>query len=121
MAATKITTRSPNSSVAMRGLWLRPPRHARPPPAVTVAQPLEREVIQWDEYTGHLESPESVNVAARVSGLLLDAPFTEGALVNKGDLLFVIDERPFKADLDAKQAMVQKDEAQVALARTNFQ
>src|SRR4051812_30700739 len=63
---------------------------APPPPAVTVAKPLEREVIQWDEYTGHLEAPNAENVAARVSGLLVDAPFQEGALVNKGDLLFVI-------------------------------
>lgn len=93
---------------------------APPPAAVTVAQPIEREVIQWDEYTGHLESPETQTVAARVSGLIVSAPFVEGSLVKKGDLLYAIDERPFRADLDAKIATVQKDDAQVSLARTNF-
>ena len=81
---------------------------APPPPAVTVAHPFQREVIEWDTYTGHLEAPESVNVVARVSGLIMDTPFVEGAIVKKGDVLFVIDDRPFKADLDAKLADQQK-------------
>src|SRR5947209_6490209 len=71
---------------------------APPPPAVTVSHPISREVIEWDEYTGHLESPESVNVEARVSGLILEAPFVEGSIVEKGKLLFVIDPGPFRAD-----------------------
>lgn len=82
---------------------------------MTVSQPLQREVIDWDEYTGHLQSPETANVAARVSGFIEQAPFKEGALVHKGDLLFLIDDRPFKADLDNRQATVAKDEAQLRL------
>ena len=95
---------------------------AGPPPsaAVTVAVPLEREVVEWDTYTGYLESPESVNVAARVSGMVVDTPFVEGSIVKKGQLLFVIDERPFKADLDLKIADQEKAEAQLAIAKLNF-
>jgi RND family efflux transporter MFP subunit len=87
---------------------------------VTVAHPVQKEVIEWDTYTGHLEAPESVNVAARVSGLIVGAPFAEGSIVKKGDPLFVIDERPFKADLDAKLADQQKAEALQALAKVTY-
>jgi membrane fusion protein, multidrug efflux system len=93
---------------------------APPPPAVTVAHPVQKEVVEWDTYTGYLEAPESVNVAARVSGLITDVPFVEGSIVKKGDLLFVIDDRPFKADLDAKVADQQKAEAQLALDIITF-
>ena len=91
-----------------------------PPPAVTVTEPLEREVTDWDEYTGHLQSPQAANVAARISGFITDTPFKEGSLVRKGDVLFVIDERPFKADLDNKRATVTKDEAQVTLTKAQL-
>jgi RND family efflux transporter MFP subunit len=100
-------------------------KSAPPPPAapvsVTVANPVQREVVEWDTYTGYLEAPQSVNVAARVSGLIMDEPFTEGAIVKKGDVLFVIDDRPFKADLDAKLADQAKDEAQLAIDEVNLQ
>jgi RND family efflux transporter MFP subunit len=98
----------------------KPPEAQAPPPAVTVAHPVQKEVVEWDTYTGHLEAPESVNVAARVSGLIVETPFAEGAIIKKGDLLFVIDDRPFKADLDAKLADQQKAEAQQAIAKVTF-
>ena len=86
------------------------------PPAVTVSRPVQREVRDWDEYAGHLQSPETANIQARVSGFIEEAPFHEGALVKKGDVLYVIDARPFKADLDNKKAAVAKDNAQLTLA-----
>ena len=96
----------------------RPAPGPAPPPAVVgVSLPIQREVIDWDEYTGHLESPETVNVSARVSGFIEKTPFKEGALVHKGEVLFVIDDRPFKADLENKRALVAKDEAQTALTQ----
>ena len=58
-----------------------------------------------------MQSPEVANVTARVSGFIVEVPFKEGALVKQGDVLFVMDDRPFKADLDNKIAQVQKDEA----------
>ena len=84
-----------------------------PPPEVTVARPIPREVIEWDEYTGRLDAVDVVNVQARVSGLIVSAPFQEGAIVKRGDLLFEIDVRPFQADLDSKLAAVAQDEAQL--------
>jgi multidrug efflux pump subunit AcrA (membrane-fusion protein) len=64
-----------------------------PLPAVTVVRPIQREVIEWDEYTGHLEAVESVEVRARVSGLIVAAPFREGTIVTQGELLVEIDVR----------------------------
>ena len=87
-----------------------------PPAAVTVSHPLRREVIEWDEYTGHLEAPETVNLQARVSGFVEQAPFQEGAVVQKDAVLYVIDDRPFKADLKSKVADVAKAKSQADLA-----
>ena len=91
-----------------------------PPPPVTVSKPAQKEVVEWDEYTGHLESPEMVNLIARVSGLIVSAPFQEGALVKEGTPLFQIDPSPFQADYDSKQADVAKAESMVGLADVNF-
>ena len=85
-----------------------------------MAHPLERDVVEWDVYTGHLEAPQVANVAARVSGLIVEMPFEEGAIVKRGDVLAVIDDRPFKADLDLKQADQQKAESALALANITF-
>ena len=93
---------------------------APPPAPVTVAHPVQKQVTEWDTYTGHLEAPQAANVAARVSGLITEAPFEEGAIVKKGDLLFVIDDRPYKADLDAKLADEQRVEAQLLIAKLNY-
>ena len=97
-----------------------PPPPAPPPAAVTVSRPLQREVIEWDEYTGRLEPVESVDVRARVSGLIESAPFKEGSVVKKGDMLFVIDVRPFRADLGSKIADVAKAKAQLEQATSDF-
>jgi RND family efflux transporter MFP subunit len=98
-----------------------PQQAAAPPPApVTVGHPISRDVVEWDTYTGYLESPESVNVAARVSGQIVEAPFVEGSIVKKGDILYVIDKAPFKADLDARIADEQKAEAAEANAKLTY-
>jgi len=73
---------------------------APPPPTVSVLQPVAREVIEWDEYTGRLESPETVEIRARVSGYLDKVHFKEGKEVRKGDLLITIDRRPYQAEFD---------------------
>ena len=89
---------------------------AMPPPAVTVAFPIEREVTDWDEYTGRLDAAETVEVRARVSGFLDSAPFQEGSLVKAGALLFVIDPRPFQAEVDRASADVSRAQAQLQRA-----
>jgi RND family efflux transporter MFP subunit len=93
---------------------------APPTPAVTVAAPVQREVIEWDEYTGRLEAVETVEVRARVSGFIEKADFEEGALVKAGDPLFVIDPRPFDAELAKARAEVSRAQAQLAFATNEF-
>jgi RND family efflux transporter MFP subunit len=75
-----------------------------PPPKVTVSQPTSREVVEWEEYTGRLEAVESVEVRARVNGYLQSIHFKNGATVKQGDLLFVIDPRPYQAELERAKA-----------------
>lgn len=94
---------------------------APPPPAkVTVVKPIEKEIIEWDEYTGRLRAPESVEIRPRVSGYLDSINFTDGQMVKKGDLLFVIDPRPYQAELDRAQAALTQAQAQLQLAKTDF-
>ena len=77
---------------------------APPPPEVDVAKPVVREVTEWDEYTGRLAAIDTVEVRPRVSGFLDSVHFKEGQIVKKGDLLFVIDPRPFRAVMAAAEA-----------------
>jgi RND family efflux transporter MFP subunit len=77
---------------------------APPPPAVTVANPIEKVVTEWDEYTGRFQAVDTVDVRARISGVLDEVKFKDGATVKKGDLLFVIDSRPFERVLDREKA-----------------
>src|SRR3954470_10747168 len=65
------------------------------PPTVVVSQPVQREVVEWDEYTGRFDAVETVEIRARVSGHLTEVRFKDGQRVKQGDLLFVIDQRPF--------------------------
>jgi RND family efflux transporter MFP subunit len=94
---------------------------ASPPPAVTVAKPLAKTVTDWDEYTGRLEAVEMVEVRARVSGYLQSVNFKDGAIVNKGDLLFVIDPRPYQAVLNQAKAEVTRNRVRLDLARNNVE
>ena len=68
-----------------------------PPPPVTVAQPVKRTITDWDEFTGRFEAIEEVQVRARVGGFIDRVEFKDGAIVQAGDLLYVIDPRPFEA------------------------
>lgn len=67
-----------------------------PPPAVTVAHPLQKPVVDWDEFTGRFEAVDTVALRARVSGYITEVHFADGQIVKRGDLLFVIDPRLFE-------------------------
>lgn len=84
------------------------------PPEVDVAQPLKKTITDWDEYTGRFEALETVQVRARVTGHLREIKFKDGQIVKKGDILFVIDPRPF-------QYAVQRADAQFALAKKELE
>jgi RND family efflux transporter MFP subunit len=88
-----------------------------PPPKVTVARPLAKEIVEWDEYTGRLQALEAVEVRPRVSGYLDSIAFADGAIVKEGDLLFVIDPRPYEATLKRAQAEVVLAQSRLAEAK----
>src|SRR5438105_1247872 len=87
-----------------------------PTPAVTANQPVQKEIVEWDEYPGRLEATEMVEVRARVTGYLQEIHFKDGAEVKKRDLLFVIDPRPYQAELDRAQADLVQAETRLELA-----
>ena len=101
------------------GFWQTGPatQAAPPAPAVTVAKPLVRDMQEWSDFTGQFEARESVEVRARVSGYLESVNFTDGQIVKKGDLLFVIEPRPFELALETSKAQLAQTEAQVQLAQ----
>jgi RND family efflux transporter MFP subunit len=88
---------------------------APPAPPVTVATPLAKRVTTWDEFTGRFEASEQVDVRARVSGFVESVHFRDGDLVKSGDLLFTVDQRPYKLAVDAARAEVARAKAQVDL------
>ena len=88
-----------------------------PPPKVTVAQPLEQEVTDYLEFTGTTRAFKEAEVRARVSGYLESMHFTPGTMVEKGDLLFVIDPREYEAQVHAAEAELESAKAQLQRAR----
>lgn len=93
---------------------------APPPPSVAVAHPVVQMVVEWDEYTGRLAAIESVEVRPRVGGYLQSVHFADGALVQAGDLLFVIDPRPYEAVLARTRADLALADARLDLARKDL-
>ena len=106
--------------LALTGCRKAPPAQQQGPLPVNVITAVEKEVTEWDEFTGRIEAVESVDVRPRVSGYITEIHFKAGAVVNKGDLLFVIDPRPYQADLDRATANFEQAEAQVKLAQIDF-
>ena len=92
------------------------PSAAPPPTAVTVAPVLQRDVAEWDEFSGRLEAVDQVQIRPRVSGYIKRLTFTEGREVRKGEVLFEIDPRPYQADLDRAQAQLEQARTAADLA-----
>jgi RND family efflux transporter MFP subunit len=91
---------------------------AMPPPQVTVAQVVSRPVTEFDEFTGRFEAIDRVEIRPRVSGYISSVNFTEGSEVKKGDVLFVIDQRPYAAELKHAQAQLAQAKSAQALAKS---
>jgi RND family efflux transporter MFP subunit len=91
-----------------------------PPPTVTVAKPVERTVVDQDEYVGRFVAVDSVEIRSRVSGYLTQIRFTDGQMVKKGDLLFVIDHRPFQIVLEQMRANLAQARANLAFTEADL-
>jgi multidrug efflux system membrane fusion protein len=87
---------------------------------VPVSHPAQRQVTEYVEYTGRADAIETVGIKARATGYLKRAPFTEGAEVKKGDLLFEIDPAPYEAQLAQAEAQVRVAEANLVLAQASY-
>ena len=94
---------------------------APPAPPVTVARPLQKAITEWDEYTGRFTALESVEIRARVSGFIDSVKFNEGQMVKQGDLLFVIDQRPYKLAVEQAKADVERAKAKLEIASLDVQ
>ncbi len=110
-------------AVALAGCGEQSPRQAAaatPPPAVTVAQPVRRTVTDWDEFTGRFDAVDEVQVRARVGGFVTSVEFQDGAIVHSGDLLYVIDSRPFEAVAEQAEGQLADARAKVELAKRDL-
>jgi membrane fusion protein, multidrug efflux system len=94
---------------------------APPLQAVTVAPVPEREISDWDEFTGRLEAVDQVEIRPRVSGYIQRVTFTEGREVRKGEVLFEIDPRPYQAELARAQAELDRAKSAASLAASDVQ
>jgi multidrug efflux system membrane fusion protein len=94
---------------------------APPAPPVTTAAPLSRSVAQWDEHTARIEPSARVEVRPRVSGQVAQVHFQDGTLVRAGDLLFTLDQRPFRIAVESAQAEAARAEARLTLAEQQVQ
>jgi membrane fusion protein, multidrug efflux system len=89
---------------------------APPPPSVTVSPPLEKTITEWDEYTGRFVAVAAVEVRARVSGFIDSIKFVDGQIVKQGDLLFVIDPRPYTIAVEVAKGDLERARAKLEIA-----
>jgi RND family efflux transporter MFP subunit len=92
------------------------PAAAAPAPSVSVATVLSRQISDFDEFTGRFEAVERVEIRPRVTGYISSVNFVQGREVNRGEVLFVIDPRPYEADLKHAQAQLEQARSQLTLA-----
>src|SRR5438034_5103015 len=105
-------------ALTLSGCGEKPPQPAASgAPPVTVAQPTKRTVTDWDEFTGRFEAVEEVQVRSRVGGFVTSVEFRDGAFVGPGDLLYVIDARPFEAVAEQADGQLSDARARAELAK----
>src|SRR5580700_8251358 len=112
--------------VAFAGLGLfgceqKPAAQAPPPPTVTVAKPVKKEIVEWLYFTAQTQAVDTVTVIPRVTGYIDNITFKEGDIVDFGDLLFVIDPRPYQAALDQAKGQLEQAIAQQKLNDANLE
>jgi RND family efflux transporter MFP subunit len=99
----------------------KPAAETASPPTVNISQPIQREITDYVEFVGRTEAPSSVEVRARVTGYLVSMPFQEGDVVDEGAVLFTIDDRQYKDELDQAQAALEESKAAAVKAEAFLQ
>jgi multidrug efflux system membrane fusion protein len=112
--------------IALAGLGVfgcgqKPATQAPPPPTVTVAKPIKKEIVEWLYFTAQTQAVDTVTVIPRVTGYIDNITFKEGDIVDFGDLLFVIDPRPYQAALDQAKGQLEQAQAQQKLNDANLE
>jgi RND family efflux transporter MFP subunit len=110
--ATQLLTGCDNKPAASSGPGL---------PAVTVSRPVQQKVTEWDEYTGRFVAVKTVEIRARVSGFIDSIHFKDGQIVKLGDLLFIIDPRPYRLAVEQATADRDRTRAKLAIARSDVE
>ncbi len=106
--------------VALTGCGQGERHSAAAPPTVTVANPAQRTVVDYDEYVGRFVAVDLVEIRSRLSGYLSAIHFTDGQMVKQGDLLFTIDRRPFEIALEEMRANLAQARANLAFAQSDL-
>jgi membrane fusion protein, multidrug efflux system len=107
----------------LSGCDTKPAASTNPPPlpSVTVSKPIQKSITEWDEYTGRFEALKTVVVRARVSGFIDSIHFKDGQIVKEGDLLFVIDQRPYKLAVDQAKSDLERARAKLDIATADVE
>lgn len=92
-----------------------------PKPNVVVSQPIAEDIVEWDEFTGRLQAVDSVEIRSRVSGYLKQILFKDGSKVNKGDLLFIVDPRPYLAQYHQAKSELDRAKSRQELAKNDLE
>jgi multidrug efflux system membrane fusion protein len=121
LAVTGVLSLAGLSLAALAVGGKREPPAAPPPQAVTVAEVPERQITEWDEFTGRLEAVDQVEIHPRVTGYIKRVTFAEGKEVKKGEVLFEIDPRPYEADLARAEAELESARSAASLAKSEVQ
>jgi membrane fusion protein, multidrug efflux system len=90
-------------------------------PAVTVSLPVQQKITEWDEYTGRFVAVKTVEIRARVSGFIDSIHFKDGQIIKQGDLLFIIDPRPYRLAVEQATADRDRTRAKLAIARSDVE
>ncbi|AMN45330.1 efflux RND transporter periplasmic adaptor subunit [Rhodoplanes sp. Z2-YC6860] len=109
------------TALGLAGCDNKPVASGPPLPVVTVSKPLQERITEWDEYTGRFVAVSTVEVRARVSGFIESMHFKDGQIVKQGDLLFIIDQRPYKLAVDQAQAEVGRTQAKLDIANLDLE
>ena len=103
------------------GCGSKPAFQAPPPPTVIVAKPVKKEIVEWEYFTAQTQAIDTVTISPRVTGYIDSILFKEGDVVNSGDLLYVIDPRPYQAALDQAKGQLDQALAQQKLDNANLE